>query len=381
MLKAVMKKINRLEAFEDTKTLWIFGAGASVEPYGVPTQARLLERFFNEKRRLPDREKKELEALRRRVFEICQRVQPGLEPQSPQISLEEVFSAYEIAMDHPRTPPQKVEEARNAIQDLLKAIRFITSMDEDEYVYRWNASGRSGASAPYTALLKKLYPPGCVWGRIQAHSFVTLNYDLHLDRALLYMYSPKESAWGVDLDYGIEFADYRLGGGFRRPREDRSALLLRPHGGLNWVHCLTCRAVFNTVDREAKELIRRRQCLACRSRRLDHILVHPSYLRQYSNPVLQLVWGRCQEELLKAERWVFVGYSLPAADVHFRELLRHSLRLRKKRKPEIIVVGKGPASRGDWKTMQGNYQTALGEDVLAWAPHRKGFAQFVEELS
>src|SRR5207249_4662370 len=138
----------------------------------------------------------------------------------------------------------------------------------------------------------------------------------NLDRCALNL---RESA-DRDVDYGIPLANARCAGApdFGTPRGERSLLLLRTHGALNWIRCRACHSVFSTLSRQ-QEIPEQFLCYACGEPRMGYILVHPSYSRRYDDPILQLVWGRMHEELIRADRWVFIGYSLPPADFHFRE--------------------------------------------------------------
>jgi hypothetical protein len=112
---------------------------------------------------------------------------------------------------------------------------------------------------------------------------------------------------------------------------------------------------------------------------MDYVLVHPSYYRRYDNPVLQLVWGRRYEELTKAARWVFIGYSLPPVDVHFRELLRDSLRVRKAEglETEIVLVGRAGANHAK---LVGTYEALFEADLAVWNATPEGFSEFVRRL-
>jgi hypothetical protein len=50
-------------------------------------------------------------------------------------------------------------------------------------------------------------------------------------------------------------------------------------------------------------------------------------------------WLEAEKALRRAQRWVFIGYSLPAADFEFKYLLKR-VQLAREESPEIIVVTK-----------------------------------------
>jgi hypothetical protein len=110
--------------------------------------------------------------------------------------------------------------------------------------------------------------------------------------------------------------------------------------------------------------------------RIRYVIVHPSFLRTYDDPILQLVWGRTSEELVRAARWVFVGYSLPPVDVHFRELLRDCLRVRAARGGDTDICLVGRASLDGLTKMAESYGAAFGDHVRVWNATANGFSDF-----
>ncbi len=109
-------------------------------------------------------------------------------------------------------------------------------------------------------------------------------------------------------------------------------------------------------------------------------MVYPSFLRSYNDPALQLVWGRAAEEFVRASRWVFIGYSLPPADVHLRELLRDSLRCRRERHEETDICVVGRQSGEELAQMVAAYVATFGSDIRAWNATANGFGDFPAAL-
>jgi len=360
------------------KTIWIFGAGASADaPYNVPLQGNLLNHFFNMKAPGNQRFKIEFDRLKNEVVELCKLVQPGF-PAEDAI-LEEVFSAYEIKAKSAYSTSDEVLHALNAIETLRRALRFSTQVYGNGQAAKWNPHKRNNKSASYAELLEKLYPLGCSDDHLKKHILVTMNYDINIDRCVINMLSRDQGELFVD--YGIDFADYRLSNSFTRPG-DRSVLLLRLHGGLNWIRCKACNSMFTTINKHAN-VVKTDKCKMCKCERLEQVLVHPSYTRSYSDPILQIIWGRFQEELVNSDRWVFIGYSLPTADVHLRELLRHSLSVRKSRrkKTKIIWVGKRSNNKDPkWLELAKSYFSVFEKNVKAWKATTGGFSYFVQEI-
>ena len=359
------------------KTTWLFGAGASSEaPYDVPMQGKLLKKFYE--RSMPGRKEahKNLQELRANVEKHCFRVQPGLKTKDA--ILEEVFSAYELELKSLASSAENIEKAKKAITDLREAIVTAIQTNGPGSGKKYLPYAEGSVFSPYAKLLEKIFPQDCSDKRVQDHSLVTMNYDINLDRCLLSMYASNKG--NIHLDYGVDFADFRLLGSFKRPGE-RSALLLRLHGGLNWIRCRVCQAIFTTIKSHATGL-NNTKCKMCKCGNLEYIMVHPSYLREYDDPILQIVWGRLREKLINSDHWVFIGYSLPMADVYLREILRASLRIREdlNKKTKIVWVGlKTDEDDTDWFKQGENYYSIFGNNVSAW-DQVGGFGEFVRAI-
>ena len=370
-----MNSFDQLVLSGANRTTWVFGAGASApQPYKVPAQKDMLGSFFQKKFPGGEPRQQNIETLKKGVKDDCSFVLPGATPE--EVSLEEVFSAYELMLSEPRTPVELRKRAGAALMRLKQAIQYSTYTLGRGDSKKWKPHDRGRTGSPYAELLEKLYPPNdaSVDGK---HGFVTFNYDINLDRCLINL---RDTA-SVDLDYGIAMANERTARApeWKNPQKDRkSALLLRIHGALNWLRCDACYSLFTTVNRHANVTDASR-CWACGNENIDYVLVHPTYIRSYDDPVIRLVWGRCQEELVLSDRWIFLGYSLPVADVHFRELLRHCWRTRKsaERKTEIIVIGRKQAN-GELinKEVYQNYVSLFGDTVKVWNGTLNGFSDF-----
>jgi hypothetical protein len=63
-------------------------------------------------------------------------------------------------------------------------------------------------------------------------------------------------------------------------------------------------------------------------------------VRDVRNPNLESVWQAALEALRSAERWVFVGYSLPPEDLAIRALLLRAFGARPV-PPRVLVVDRG----------------------------------------
>ncbi|HWI64948.1 MAG TPA: hypothetical protein VNT75_24225 [Symbiobacteriaceae bacterium] len=140
-------------------------------------------------------------------------------------------------------------------------------------------------------------------------TLISLNYDTLLDDAL--------TAAGLAPDYG-------LGRGGRGP------LLAKLHGSLNWGLCQACSQI--EVARTA--------CSRCGNGGLHGLIISPTWLKSYGGAHLQQLWDLALDRLRQAERIVFIGYSMPAADIAIYHLLRRAMLAGpgQRRRPAIHVI-------------------------------------------
>lgn len=170
-------------------------------------------------------------------------------------------------------------------------------------------------------------------------SVISLNWDILLDNAI--------DRSLLENDHALEFNDYDPFGvvdyccyvssydrGNRRIRSGLWSLgargynvkLLKLHGSLNWLQCPNCQRLFTAFDEKlvVSEKIGTR-CRHCKkhdiSAKLRGTLVMPTFLKDFSNFQLKLVWQNAGVELMEARRLVVIGYSLPHSDFEFRQLI------------------------------------------------------------
>jgi len=76
--------------------------------------------------------------------------------------------------------------------------------------------------------------------------------------------------------------------------------------------------------------------------------------------MFQHTWFAAERLLAQAGTWVFIGYSLPAADFEFKYLLKRTQLAR--RRPARIVVVTGGGKRATKDTVE-NYQRFFGSNL------------------
>lgn len=197
---------------------------------------------------------------------------------------------------------------------------------------------------------------------------VSFNWDLILDQRL----------FGGKLDSKSYGLSERLASG---------PLLLKPHGSLNWyqgtqlkhVPELKHTEIFHDDDEKkcVHAFLRPRGIKSKSGKRYTPLIIPPTYLKDFTPSIFQQLWKNCTDVLSTPRRLVFLGYSLPAADLHAQFIFRcgfhNQLKGRLKRdasrhRPtgaaEVIIVNpdQDAAKR---------IESVAGPDIAcAWVPKR-----------
>jgi len=326
------------------KIALILGAGFSCEA-GVPSQAKLVDLFLDEPHfpnTLDEAINKILRNFWKDVF--------GYRDDDAHPSLEEHFTTIDLAANFghnlgPKYSPKKLRAIRR-----MGMHRTFQILDQ--------SYGRSDA---IERLFKKLNKKNKI-------SLISLNWDIVAEKHLEEMKVP----------YHYE-VDFKLIKTFRptvRPREMRKdgIQILKMHGSSNWLYCDSCRQLFTEDDLRKSTLHRKvlleigdfqafgirdlhenhevfggeeNHCPLCKNR-LSCRAVTFSYLKDFSIYQFQTIWNAAQVALRDADKWLFIGYSMPEADFEFKHILKSAQLGREDRsRPAINVVLLDDEEAGD----------------------------------
>ena len=158
--------------------------------------------------------------------------------------------------------------------------------------------------------------------------------------------------------------------------------IIKIHGSSNWLYCDNCRTLINdsygdvslikragfkAMDFELfeefygiiPELLDSQKCLICGDNISSHIATF-SFRKSFRENSFPQLWDQAENVLSGADKWVFIGYSLPQADYEFKHLMKISeLKLQHLRvgKPKIDVVLLNSA------TTSSKYKSFFGERI------------------
>ena len=195
--------------------------------------------------------------------------------------------------------------------------------------------------------VKKLSP--------KRHKFVSLNWDVVLEACLgeveadfPFHYSPEIRPVTINEDDEVEPR--------RIDKDAKSLLIAKMHGSINWLYCDCCRRAYSVpvenVARLGVQVLKRDEATKLFRKKAPTRLDCPhcgvdlgvrlatfSYQKALRAPMFESSWLEAEKALRYADRWVFIGYSLPGADFEFKYLLKR-IQLARAASPEIFVVTK-----------------------------------------
>ena len=168
--------------------------------------------------------------------------------------------------------------------------------------------------------------------KLSKTGFVSLNYDILIDNALMDIHPD------YDLDYGVEFTNFERADDWNRPDPKKALCLYKLHGSLNWLYCPTCISLTLTPKKKRVSTLvfKPENCDVCGSEMIP-IIIPPTFFKVMSNFYLQEIWHKAENALKQAKRIFFCGYSFPDADIHIKYLLKR-VEINRGSTPEIFII-------------------------------------------
>jgi hypothetical protein len=221
-------------------------------------------------------------------------------------------------------------------------------------------------------------------------AFISMNWDTVIEQRLAQLR-------GVNhIDYECEAIAARFSstsdGVIKRHSfvEPEQIPLVKMHGSVNWLYCDNCRQLYwfppdkaitvamqLITSTEAKDLglanasgCAKWRCLNCTSVPLTTRIATFSFLKALDFPMFEKSWLSAERLLQQAEKWIFIGYSLPAADFEFKHLLKR-VQLSRVQSPKFVVITGGPKRATD--STYRNYQGFFGRGIKRDKSPQKSF--------
>ena len=238
--------------------------------------------------------------------------------------------------------------------DIPKPTKDREGKDFERYVEFY--SPREAAPLAYSRMVHRLRDTGQLGKTV----FLSMNYDVLLDR-VLYSSETHEPDYSIDAFYD-------------EPTSPSGSLaqvpLLKLHGSLNWLVCDQCHVLRNLRNFVVWP---NSNCPGCHMKTARPMLIRPTLLKDFRHRVWRDVWQEAGHMLASARRWIFIGYSLPMADVWILRLLAQSSRSGgiKPERRLVTVVNPDPASKKRFAMLfpKAKFEAKVFEEWLKdWRP-------------
>jgi hypothetical protein len=178
-------------------------------------------------------------------------------------------------------------------------------------------------------------------------SVVSLNWDSLLEDSLYRVIRDLGALGRVDVDYCVYTTPLHPNPAIcphtPSPKQRAARIfnlkLLKLHGSATWLRCPNSGLVYTglgmatpasqlyVAERRSPFMERYRSGRgAVVTSLLEPYIITPTYSKVFDLPHIQTTWQNAFVELREARKIIFVGYSLPDADYHFRTLLIRAIR-------------------------------------------------------
>ena len=345
-------------------TAFIVGAGFSANA-GLPLQSDFTRLFLSAAEHTSGRSRHLMPVLEKFVrltfgFQAGQDV--SLYPE-----LEDLFTTLDLSANTghhlgPQYPPKELRKLRRML--LSRIIRMLN------FAYSEGLKHPPARRDDLLAFLRRIDH--------KRHSFVSLNWDTVLERCLEEIGSAMAPSYGPEvLPVGLEDSSI-----YEEDKPSSPLRIAKVHGSINWLYCDCCRRTYAVhpqhvlrlagqvlQKQESKKLYNEdvRERLHCPHCEVDLSvrLATFSFRKALRTPSFEGSWLLAEKQLRRANRWVFIGYSLPHADFEFKYLLKRIELARQNDPPKIVLVtklGDGNTAKTDPTIL--SYKRFFGEDRL-----------------
>jgi hypothetical protein len=178
-------------------------------------------------------------------------------------------------------------------------------------------------------------------------SIISLNWDSLVEDSIYWILKKAEAFRNgkalADIDYCIYTTPLPTSAHTPSTKQKACQIfnikLLKMHGSSTWLRCPCSNLVYTGLgmDEPAHDIYVRPTVSPFIQEHLDDrekdspsilepFIITPTFTKVFDLPHIQTTWHNAFVELREADEVIFIGYSLPDADYHFRTLLRRAIR-------------------------------------------------------
>lgn len=319
-----------LSIFSGVKTAYILGAGFSLNA-GIPIQSNFLHALRGKSQKVAS-----LSPIDRLSIDAIKTYSSNVFGDNPE--LEDIFTCLDLSANTGHHLGKDYYPAR------LRSLRRVLISRIIKIV-----SSRYRQRPLLKQFMDSIDPP--------SSAFISLNWDTVIERELIRI-GHKEG----DFYYGCDEVQYY--GKATKSANHKKINICKVHGSTNWLYCDNCRLLhvlpveeeieiplqvlkkkdLQSLSKNDKygalgeykssEKFKCRRCATILGTRMATF----SYRKILDSPILAKSWFSAERLLSTAEQWVFIGYSLPAADFEFKYMLKRVEQAAMNKKRIIVVT-------------------------------------------
>jgi hypothetical protein len=344
------------------KTAFILGAGFS-DNAGLPLQSS----FTKELLKAREFKKGPSKALVEQLDEFVAKVFGWNEPTPLDLypELEDIFTSIDLSANSGHYlgtdfSPKDLRQIRRIL--ISRTIRMLHSL----YL---NGALKDPPETKRTFLLEFV---GAL--NTSRHEIVSLNWDGVLEGCT------DELDLAFDIQYSPDIEPQEIKGGKLVDFEslENTLRVSKVHGSINWLYCDCCRRSFSipikNIEALANQVLKKEEAkvLYGNSKRIDCPkcgvdlsvrLATFSYRKALRAPMFESSWLQAEKSLREAQKWVFIGYSLPQADYEFKYLLKR-VELARAKPLQIQVVTVNGLVKGEDSPTVKSYKKFFGRQEI-----------------
>lgn len=235
-----------------------------------------------------------------------------------------------IRFHHPSFKPQRFMSFPN-IEQLLSEIQVNQQLFGASRQYEGNFT-KPKLQAYYGELLQNIFDwfheiSTAVESNSQQMTWLNqFKNKVHKENAAIISFN-----WDLELDWllfekDLSSTSYGFSGDI-----NSQPILLKPHGSLNWfeeeqgefLSSSKRTRIFTSRGKDSVYAFSEyRAPISKTGRTYTPLIVPPVYLKKFNKPVFRGLWRNCTSILSTAKKIVFLGYSMPLADLHVQFIMR-----------------------------------------------------------
>lgn len=323
------------------KTIFVLGAGFSKEA-GFP-----LTNEFTDKKRISKFRKNLNKTEQKRLDNVTEYFLDRIDNKYCEDSIESVLNHISVADYLDMEATRDGEESYPSSEIFRDVLWYLVKLLEND--------SKCKIPKEYEKFVKHVYS--------NQFSIISFNYDLIIETILHKL--------NANCDYGIDTAPI-----------ENSTLLMKMHGSVNWTYCTKCKQfVFYPDYQTSKVLANKSKCPTCKTVNLEPIIIPPILYKDnfYKHPLyedlIRQLWGFANDELVSANKVIFIGFSMSETDAYARELFKFSSNMNDSAKYEIVTR---PKSKKEIKELKKKYEKVLVGNKVKVIP--KTFLDYARDL-